>query len=481
MSHQTTTALSAVHSKVIVQPVCGTTIQSSVVLAVLILVVTSFQLNATMLSSAVGNMATELKTPDGIIGWSTTVFFAVASALGILLPPYSDQIGRRRALIGSVVVMLIGTVITLLGNNPTWLIFGRALQGFCGATFALSYLTLRATLGPKEYGVALGLVAAVNSGIGGVDTFIGGLIVDSFGYKGILWVILVVEVLALVGLFRYVPETRLAQAQKMDWPGALTMTGGLCSLTIVLTLGFSPIGWHSPWTLSFLLAGIVLGVAFFIVESRVSVPLMPLNILAQRQTWGLLGTTFFTLASSFAVLFYTIPAFSQNETAGFGMDGTTSALMYLTPFSLLGWLLAPFAGMLAPRLGYRLVLRTGLVGSMILMILMVFRFQDQWMLFALALLMGATYSAAASTVLGGLGVVYSVPERPGVLTGLNSAAFSLGASVGTGLMASLVLSAEQPESIDGYRNALIVGAVFGVLAFIFSLILPGSSSSSEKI
>ena len=481
MSNQTPTAEPSSNSTVIVQPARGTTISPALVLTALILVVASFQLNATMLSPAVGDMAARLGTSDGVIGWSTTVFLAVASALAILVPPYADQIGRRRALIGSLVVMFIGTVITLLGNDPVWLILGRALQGFCGSTFALSNLTLRATLEPKKYGAAIGLVAAVNSGVGGIDTLIGGLIVDSVGYKGIFVVILALEVLALACVLRFVPETRVAQVQKMDWPGALTMTGGLWSLTTLLTLGFSPIGWSSPWTLGFLFAAIVLGAAFIIIEGRAAIPLMPLDILVQRQTWGLLGTTFCTLASAFAVLMYAIPALSQSTAGGFGMNGTTSALMYLTPFSLLGWLLAPVAGILAPRLGYRLVLRAGLAGSMILMILMVFGIGDRWMLFALSLLMGATYAAASGTTLNGLGVLYSLPERPGVLPGLNSAAFNLGASVGIGLMASLVLSAESTGAIDGYRNALIVGAVFGVLAFVFSLVLPGRSSSSEKI
>lgn len=158
------------HVRTVVDDVRGKPARPVLVLVSLVLVVASFQLNATMLSPAVTDMAVKLDTNVGVIGWSSTIFLAVAAALAIFLPPFSDLVGRKKILIISVSVMLIGTVIVLVSSSPAALIFGRALQGFVGATFALSNLTLHAMLEPKKYGLYIGIVAAMNAGVGGVDT-----------------------------------------------------------------------------------------------------------------------------------------------------------------------------------------------------------------------------------------------------------------------------------------------------------------------
>ena len=228
----------------------------------------------------------------------------------------------------------------------------------------------------------------------------------------------------------------------------------------------------------------VLAVAFVLVERNVSDPLVPLPELVKRQTWGVTGTAFFTLASAFSVLMYLIPAVSQDVENGLGMGGTESALLYLTPFSLLGWLLAPFVGKYAPRLGYRAILRAGLLGSIVLITgVVVFGFENRWVLFTLAFLMGATYTAMSNTTLNAMGVLYASPTRPGVLPGLTSAAFNLGAGVGTGVMASFVArNAVAGDITAGYSQAAIVGLVCAVIAFAISLALPAQETTGgEKI
>lgn len=175
-----------------IAPAKGRPVSIPGMLAGLILIVASFQLNATMLSPAIGDMAKRLNTNPGVIGWSSTVFLAVSAALAIFLPPWADKFGRKRALHLSVTLMIVGTIIALLAPNATWLIVGRALQGFCGATFALANLTLRSVLHPRQFGVYMALVAACNSGVGGFDTLLGGIVADVLGFRGIMAIILLV-------------------------------------------------------------------------------------------------------------------------------------------------------------------------------------------------------------------------------------------------------------------------------------------------
>lgn len=464
-------------TEVRVTPARNKEISSVLVLISFMLVISSFQLNATMLSPAIGDMATRLNTNPGVIGWSSTVFLSVAAALAVFFPPLADKIGRKKVTTISVAVMVVGTLIVLFTNSPALLILGRALQGFCGATFALGNLTLRAILDPKKYGFYIGLVAAVNSGVAGVDTLLGGVLTDAYGYKSVILVILVVEVLALLMVQLYVPETSIPAVANMDWMGAISLTGALWGLNMAVTFGFSQVGWTSPLTIAMFAITLISASAFFIVEKKHHDPLVPLSELAARSTWAQLGTTFFTMASAFAVLIYLIPAVSQDPKS-FGMSSTTSAIMYLTPFSLAGWLVAPLVGSFAPRLGYRLVLRAGLIGTLVILgVMQFFGFGDKWLIFALALLMGVSYAGISNTCLNALGVLYASETRPGVLPGLTSAAFNLGAGMGIGVMASTVARSAD----NGYAAGLLVGLICAAIAVAISLFLPAKVGSEEKI
>ncbi len=199
--------------------------------------------------------------------------------------------------------------------------------------------------------------------------------------------------------------------------------------------------------------------------------------------WGLLLTTFCTMASIFAVLTFVYPALSQNGDAGFGYGGTVTALMFLMPYALAGWALAPVAGHLAPRLGYRRTLRFGLVGNLVLTALTVFTVDSPWLMFVLVALMGVSYSACAATALNGLGVIYAPQESPGILPGLNATMFNLGASVGVGLLSALVAQGSPAGSSDpaGFVTALTVAAGISAVALAASFALPGKRDHAEKV
>ena len=95
----------------------GERICPPLVLVAIMLVIASFQLNATMLSPAIGDMATRLGTNAGVIGWSSMLFLSVAAGLAIFFPPLADKIGRRTSLLISVAFMVIGTVLVIVSDS----------------------------------------------------------------------------------------------------------------------------------------------------------------------------------------------------------------------------------------------------------------------------------------------------------------------------------------------------------------------------
>lgn len=453
-------------------------VRPQLVLTALVVAVASFQLNATMLAPAIGTMADELNTDIATIGLSATVFSFVTAIAGLFWPPLSDIIGRKRALLLSTSILTLGSLVAALAVNVPMLMVGRAMQGACGATFALSFLVLRKVVDTTRFGRYVGIITAINAGVGGIDTLLGGLIADAVGFRGIFGLTLILEVIAVIMLARWTPEVKEMSGARMDWWGIGTLTLTLVAINIGLTSAFLPGGWSDMKTwVSFGVAVIAL-IAFRVGEGRISNPLLPIEALSDRGVWGLLLTTFFTLASSFSVLVFVVPALTQDTESGFGLSSTASALFFLMPYSILGWATAPVFGALAPKVGYRLVLRIGLLGSLILTVLMVFGVSNAVMLGCVVFFMGATYSAAASCALNGLGIIYAPASHPGILPGMNSAAFNFGASVGIGIMSAVIAGS---GGTDGYRNALVVATVLTALALIFSLVLPSRQVEGEKV
>ncbi|KAA5836908.1 MFS transporter [Saccharopolyspora hirsuta] len=456
-------------------------VRPPLVLTALLVAVASFQMNATMLSPAIDDMAKSLSTDVGTIGLSATVFLFVAGLAGVVLPRYSDIIGRRRVLFGSIAVMATGSLIATLAPNVEVLMVGRALQGACGATISLGILTLRDILPTEQFGRYLGILTAVNSGVAGVDTLLGGLITDTIGFRGIFGLTFVLEVIAVVMIGAWVPDSARTGA-RMDWRGAAVICLALLGINAWLTLG-PTMGWFTGWPLACLVVGAALLPAFWLVERNQPDPLLPLRALRSRGVWGLLLTTFCTMASIFAVLTFVYPTLAQHATAGFAYDGTTTALMFLMPYALAGWILAPLAGSWAPRIGYRNMLRIGLVGNLLLIAATTFAVSSPWLLFALVALMGVSYAACAATALNGMGVIYAPKESPGILPGLNATMFNLGASVGIGILSGLVAKGTPDGASDpaGFTTALVVATVISAAALVASFVLPGKAGSAEKV
>ena len=152
----------------------------------------AFQLNASMLSPALVTMGNELNTDQAAIGLSQTWFFTAAALFSLFLPRLSDIVGRKKILVGMMILMAVGSVIAALAPDVTWLFVGRIIQGVSGPTVPLCLIMLRSAVSnPRKYGTLMGLITAVNGGVAGVDSFVGGYFAEHFGFRSIFWLMVV--------------------------------------------------------------------------------------------------------------------------------------------------------------------------------------------------------------------------------------------------------------------------------------------------
>ncbi|MGW0853992.1 uridine transporter UriT [Streptomyces sp. NPDC002690] len=438
----------------------------------------AFQLNASMLSPALTDMAESLHTTSSSIGSTQTAFFTSAAVFSLFLPRLGDLIGRRRVLTGMLALMVVGCVISALATNVPVLFVGRVLQGVSGPVVPLCLIMLRNEVRePKMYGTLLGVITAVNGGIAGIDSVAGGSLTDHFGFGSVFWTMAVVAALGVVLVATLTPESKATAGDtRMDWPGALFLAVSVG--TLLLALDEAGKLSAANWTYAVLMA-VVAVVAFALFwrnEGRAAQPLVALHHLRRRATWSLLACTLLTMTGVFAVMNGLVPAFAQNAEAGLGMSATGSAWWTLTPYALAGFAMGPLAGRAAATWGYGRVLRVGLIGSVISVAVLASTLHTgsrAWLLIG-SLLVGITYAGIGNIILNGLGIVLSPDDNPGFLPGLNAGAFNLGAGLSF-VVLDAVQSAVHPSSAgstSGYSTAMIAGIVLIVIALAVSFLIP---------
>jgi MFS family permease len=436
----------------------------------------AFQLNASMLSPVLVTIARELKTDDASVGLSQTMFFTLAALFSLFLPRLSDIVGRKRILAIMLIVMGLGSLVAALAVNMPMLYVGRAIQGVAGPVVPICLLMLRAEISdPKKYGAAMGLLTAVNGGIAGIDAIAGGWLATTLGFRSVFWVIAAVSVVAVVLVLVWGVESKPSEGTKMDWWGVLPLVVSIGALLTAL----NEAGKLAAANFGIVIGGIVVAIvafaAFWIVEKRLAQPLIPPAYLRRRSTWALLLTTLLTMTGVFAVVNGLVTSLAQNGSAGFGMEPDLASLAFLTPYALVGWIVGPISGRLAPTLGYRNVLRVGLVGTVIATLIMAFvGIHSLPVLIVATVLIGITYAGIVNIMLNGLGIVLSPADNPGFLPGLNAGAFNLGAGLSFALLPALqvVLSPAGSHSVNGYSGGMLLGAGITVVALAISFLIP---------
>lgn len=455
------------------QPAAGQKLPTNQVvplMTALLVAVFAFQLNASMLAPALATMETELNATTSQIGMTQTAFFTAAALFALFMPRWGDLIGRRKVLVGMMVVTVIGSVVAALATNVTMLFVGRVIQGVSGPTVALTSVMLRQAVREEmQFAFLVGILTSVNGGIAGVDALLGGWLTSAFGFRSLFWVIGAAALIAVFAVRYGVPETKSSELQPMDWKGVVTLVVAVGTILTALNEAGALAAANWFMVIILLVIGAVALVVFWRAEKASTHPLMSTDLLSQRRTWALLLTTTLTMTGVFAVMNGLVPNLAQDDVAGPGLSAGVVSWWTLTPYALAGLIMGPVSGWLAGRVGYKIILQIGIAGAALSVFLglVVVDHPTRGMLLLMSVLAGITYAGMGNIMLGSLGVVLAPKHNQGYLPGLNGGAFNLGA----GLSFTVVFAVF--SALDGsYRAGMIAGAVLLACAFAASFLIP---------
>ncbi|WP_405761234.1 MFS transporter [Streptomyces sp. NBC_00045] len=439
----------------------GLTGRAKLVLFVLCAAQFMVALDFSVLNVALPVLGKDLGLSRSALQWAVTAFALPSGGFLLLFGRIADLYGRKKTFLVGLGLFGAASLLATLAWDPASFLAGRALQGLGAAVIVptgMSLLTTTFPEGPlrdKAVGIS-GTLLSLGFTTGMV---LGGVMTDTLGWRSTMGLLSVTAVIVLALAPGLLPESRTTDRPRLDVPGAITVTGGLLALIYSLSTAAQR-GFGGVDVRGTLLAGLLLLVAFALVESRTPAPLVSLPMLKRRTiAWGNVGGLItFSMMSTvvFVLTLYlqeTLELSSFRTGLVFGVQGIASA----------------FAGSYAPKVIGRFGARGTLIGSLL----------GQGVFTAALLAVGPESGALVATLavsvasmchLGaiisyGLTVTSGVPDaEQGLATGLVTTTQQVGLTIGIPLLG--VLATTQASLLGGVRTVLAIDAAIVVAAAV---------------
>src|SRR5437870_9660041 len=235
-------------------------------------------LDTTIVNVALPSIRTDLGFTEASLAWVVNAYMLFfGGRLG-------DLYGRRKLFVAGIGIFTAASFAAGISSSQPILVAARAAQGLGGAVVSAAGLSLMMSLftEPAERAKAMGVVGFISAGGGSVGVLLGGILTSVFGWHAVFMVNIPVGIAVYALSLRLLPATRpFASGTRLDIAGAVTVTASLM-LAVYAIVNGNEAGWTSGQTVGLLAAASALLATFFVIESRVSDPLVPLTLLRRR-------------------------------------------------------------------------------------------------------------------------------------------------------------------------------------------------------
>ena len=397
-------------------------------------------LDATIVNIALPSAQRALHFNDDNRQWIITAYALAFGSLLLVGGRLSDWFGRKWTLITGLTGFALASAVGGAAQSFAMLVAARAVQGTFAAILAPAALSLLTTTftDPSERAKAFGIFAAIAGSGASIGLLLGGALTQALSWRYCMYVNLVFAAGAASGAMILVRNSRPRTRARLDIPGTIAVSSGL----FALVYGFAhaqTTSWGNQLTIGMLAAGVLLLVVFIALEGRVSTPLLPLRVVANRNR----GASFLSIGVAGGGIFVAILFLTYYLQQTRGLSPVTTGLAFLPMTATI--VSAAVIGLtrLQRRFGPRALVAAGMAFAALGSVYLTQIDVDSSY---------ATHILPALIVIGaGLGLVFSTsianatlgvePSDTGVASATVSASQQVGGSLGVALLSTIAASA----------------------------------------
>jgi EmrB/QacA subfamily drug resistance transporter len=281
-----------------------------VIMAALMLGMVLASLDQTIVATALPTIAGDLHGLNHL-SWVVTAYLLTSTISTPVWGKLGDLYGRKKLFQVSIVIFLVGSMLSGLSQSMAELIAFRAIQGVgAGGLMVGAQAIIGDVVPARQRGRYMGYFGAVFGVTSVAGPLIGGWFTEDLSWRWIFYINVPIGVIALfaIAAVLHIPVKKLPH--RIDWAGTALLSVGVTSLVLLTTWAGTEYAWGSKPIVALGVAAVIAIGLFCLVETRTDEPLIPLWLFRNRTFTAASAVGFIIGFAMFGAIIY-LPLYLQ--------------------------------------------------------------------------------------------------------------------------------------------------------------------------
>ncbi|MGH9301666.1 MAG: MFS transporter, partial [Acidimicrobiales bacterium] len=237
-------------------------------LATLSLVLFLTFLDNTIVSVTLANVQSDLHVGVSELQWVVNGYALTFAALMLSAGTLGDLFGRKKVMLGGVVIFCLGSLLAALAPNANTLVAGRVIMGIGAAASEPGTLSMIRQMytDRTDRARALGVWTAVSGLALAMGPVIGGALVGVWTWRAVFWFNVFFGLIALIGAAWVLPESSDPVNKRLDIPGFVLGASAVAGASIAVIMGET--AGYGTWWIGLLFGLSLLAAVGFVLFER---------------------------------------------------------------------------------------------------------------------------------------------------------------------------------------------------------------------